>query len=174
MFGFVFGIVSRLALVRVRFVSDSCLGSCPGSCPVRVWLVFGFLSGSRPVRVWFVSASCLVRIWVHIWVRVRVRVWFASGSRLGSCLVGVWFVSGSGSCPGLRLVHVRVRIRFLVVVRVWFGFVAGSGLFRAYFVCGGLVFGFVFRFVFGSYLVRVFVLVDSRKIWGIDIYFEIL
>ena len=56
------------------------------------------------------------------------------------------------------------------MVRVWFGFVAGSRLFRAYFLCGGLVFGFVFRFVFGSYLVRVFVLVDSRRIWGFDIY----
>ena len=61
--------VSGSCLVHVRFVSDSCLGSCLD----RVWLVpgfvcrlvFGFVSGlvigSCPDRVWFVS--CLARIW---------------------------------------------------------------------------------------------------------------
>ena len=101
------------------------------------------------------SASCLVRVWV----RVRVRVWFAFG-----------FVSGlSGSCP--------VRVRFvsgscLVRVRLWSEFVFSSYLVR---IRSGLfAIGFVSRFVmafklrssslailvwfvFGSVLVRVWV-----------------
>ena len=42
--------------IRIRgFVSGSrpgwCLGSCPGSGPVRVWLVSGFVSGACQVSV---------------------------------------------------------------------------------------------------------------------------
>ena len=94
-----------------------------GSCPVRVWVRVRFRSGSCP-GPWFlsglVSGSCLVLVWVHVWVRVRVRVWFVFGFVSGLCLVRVWFVSGS------------------CLVRVWFcsGFVFGSCLVRiqSYFV----------------------------------------
>ena len=67
---FVFGLVSGFAFgsgvwVGVRFVSDSSIGSCLDSCPVRVWLVSsGFVAGSCPVHVW----SCLF-----------VSVWFVFG-----------------------------------------------------------------------------------------------
>ena len=60
------------------------LGSCPGSCLVRV----RFMSGVR-VRV---------RVWARVRVRVRVRVWFVFvsgfgiGSEFASYLFYIWVV----------------------------------------------------------------------------------
>ena len=63
---------------RAGFASGSRLGSCPGSCLVRVrfvsGFVFGCVFGSRPARVRFVFAFVFG---------------FVSGSCLGSCL-GEW------------------------------------------------------------------------------------
>ena len=132
------GFVSGLA-VRVRFVFgfvsgvcgsglDSCPGKCPGSSPVRVWFVSGFVCGSRPV---------------HVRVRLRVRLWFVSGSCPGSCpgTVRVWLVFGFGS--GSCLVRDSCLVR--VWVRIWF--ISGSYLFRVRFGS---------RFVFYLYLVRIY------------------
>ena len=72
--------------VWVRFCS--CLGQCPASRLVRIRVVSGFVPGSCLVCVRFVSVSCLVRIWIRVWVRdsypssVSVRIWFVSGSDL--------------------------------------------------------------------------------------------
>ena len=56
--GFVSGSRFVRVLVRVRFVSGSCL--------FRVRFVFGLVSGFRLVRVRFMSVSCSVRVWVGV------------------------------------------------------------------------------------------------------------
>ena len=45
---------AKIVIHSGRLVS----GFVSGSCLVRVWLVFGFVS----VRVWCMSGSCLVRV----------------------------------------------------------------------------------------------------------------
>ena len=138
-------------------------GSCPGSCPVRVWFVSGVrVWVSVRVRVWFetgfVSGSC-PGVWFasgFVSGSCPVRVWFVSG-RLVRIWVRVWFVSGFASCS--RLVSCLVYVRFVAhscSVRV--RFVSGSCRVRVRFVssCSCLVRGWlVSGFVSGSYPIRV-------------------
>ena len=77
--------------VSIRFVSGFMSGGYLGSRRVRV-----------RVRIRLASGSCLVIVWVRVWI----CVWCVSGSRLGLCLVRVRLVSG-------------FVFGFVCLVRVW-------------------------------------------------------
>ena len=150
-------------VVRVRFVSGSCLGSWSRSRLVSCLV--------RSVRVWLVFGSCLVRVrfvsgFMSGTCLVPVRLVFVSGF---VCLVRGWLVSGS--CLDF-IFWVRVWFAIGFVLGFVFGFVSGSCLVRIRFVFA-LDSGFIFDSRRGSQpescLVSVWV-----RVWYVSVSYLVL